>query len=109
MLYALSSARPHDMFRRLLKVCLKKKEDPAAVWGTFEVQKDTLTITARQEWHTVKFKLTIGSDKMSGKFGVLTLDEHHSSPSGCFDYWSNDLVEYDVPEGYIRFVRDRRL
>ena len=109
MLYALSSAPPHEMFRRLLKFCLKKKDDPAAVWGTFQVQKDILTVTARQEWHTVKFTLTIGSDKRSGKFGLLTMDEHQSSSSGCFDYWSNDLVEYDVPEGYFRFIRDKRL
>lgn len=109
VLYALSNTAPHEMFRRLLNVCLKKKRDPAAVWGTFEVQKDALTIVARQEWHTVKFELTIESDTMSGRFGLLTTQKHQSSPSGCFEEWSNDLVDYQVPVGSFRFVRNKRL
>lgn len=109
MLYALSSAPPHIMFRRLLKVCLKKTDDQAAVWGTFQIQKDSCTIVARQEWHTVKFELTIQSDKMNGRFGLLALQSHYSSPSGCFEDWSNDRVEYEVPEGSFKFLKNARL
>jgi F-box protein 9 len=109
VLYTLSITPPHEMFRKLLKVCLNKKEDPKTVWGTYEVQKDSLTIVARQQWHTVKFVLTIESDKMSGRFGLLTMQKHQSSPSGCFNEWSNDLVEYQVPVGSFRFVKNKRL
>ena len=109
VLYALSSAPPHEMFKRLLKVCLRRTEDPAAVWGTYQVQKNSLQITAKQEWHTVKFDLTIDAISTHGRYGTLTLDRHLSSPSGCFEYWSNDLVEYDVPEPKFQFLRDPRL
>lgn len=32
VLYALTSAPPYEMFRRLLKVCIHKVTDKAAVW-----------------------------------------------------------------------------
>jgi F-box protein 9 len=109
VLYALTTTAPHEMFRRLLKVCLKKTKDPAAVWGTFQVQKDLLTIVARQNWHTVKFEMLIKSDEMNGRFGTLVLTSHCSSISACFEDWSNDLVEYKVPDGSFRFVKNKRL
>ena len=109
VLYALTSAPPHEMFRRLLKVCLKKTDDAATVWGTYQVQKNALTITARQPWHTVKFDLTIEMNSIHGRFGSLTLDRHMSSPSNCFEDWSADRVEYDVPDEHFRFVKDPRL
>ena len=109
VLYALTSAAPHEMFRRLLKVCRKKIDDPAAVWGTYQVQKNNLTIVACQAWHTVKFDLTIVANSLFGKFGSLTMDRHLSSPSGCFEDWSNDRVEYDVPDETFRFVKDPRM
>ncbi|KAL3924763.1 MAG: hypothetical protein SGILL_000845 [Bacillariaceae sp.] len=109
VLYALSSSPPHEMFRRLLRVALHKSKDPAAVWGTFQVQNTKLTITARQEWHTVQFDLTIHPDSSFGRFAALSIDKHLSSPSGCFEHWSNDRVQYDVPNEQFRFVADRRL
>ena len=110
VLYALTSQPPHVMFRRLLKMCLTKEPDPAAVWGTYQVQKTAVTITARQEWHTIRFELTIQVSSPYGRFGGLVLDRHLSSPSGCFDeYWSQDLVQYKVPQESFRFVKDRRL
>lgn len=109
VLYALSSAPPHEMFRRLLKVCVKKTTDPAAVWGTFQVQKDSCTVIARQDWHTVKFELSIESDKMNGRFGTLVMNSHFSSPSACFEDWSNDRVEYKVPDGSFQFLKNKRL
>ena len=105
VLYALTSAPPHEMFRRLLKVCLNQRDDAAAVWGTFQVQKNNLVITARQQWHTIRFDMTIETDSPHGRFGGLTLNEHFSSPSGCFEDWSHDRVEYKVPLESFRFVK----
>jgi F-box protein 9 len=109
VLYALSSAPPHEMFRRLLKVVVYKTEDKAAVWGTYQVQKTHLTITARQEWHSVRFDLTIHPLSPHGRFAALSMDRHLSSPSNCFEDWSSDRVEYKVPIEHFRFVSDRRL
>eukprot|EP00934_Nitzschia_sp_Nitz4_P008553 Nitzschia sp. Nitz4//scaffold9_size221794//126716//127990//NITZ4_001359-RA/size221794-snap-gene-0.187-mRNA-1//-1//CDS//3329561040//8543//frame0 len=105
VLYALTSAPPHEMFRRMLRVILRRVEDPAAVWGTFQVQKNDLTISARQAWHHVKFNLTIQTQSMFGRFAALTMDRHLSSPSGCFEDWSDDRVEYEVPEEPFRFIK----
>lgn len=109
VLYALTSTPPHEMFRRLLKVCLKKHDDPVAVWGTYQVQKNGLTITARQSWHTIQFDLTIEQRSSHGRFGALTLDRHLSSPSGSFEEWSHDRVEYKVPTEQFRFVKAKFL
>lgn len=109
VLYALSSAPPHEMFVRLLKVVLHKTNDPAAVWGTFQVQKTNCTIVARQEWHTVKFECTIIPQSIHGRFAALSIDRHLSSPSGSFEEWSADRVEYKVPSEHFRFVKDPRL
>jgi hypothetical protein len=109
VLYALSSAPPHLMFRRLLKVCLEKIDDPAAVWGTFQIQKDKLTVIAKQDWHTVKFDLTIQPKSIYGRWGTLTLNSHFSSASANFDPSSYDLVEYKVPVESFFFVKDGRL
>ena len=97
------------MFKRLLKVCLRRADDRAAVWGTFQVQKNALHITAKQEWHTVKFDLSIDTVSTHGRFGTLTLERHLSSPSGCFEYWSRDLVEYDVPDPKFQFLKSKLL
>jgi F-box protein 9 len=109
VLYALSSTPPHEMFRRLLQVVLHKSNDEAAVWGTYQVQKTHLSITARQEWHTVRFDLTIQSTSECRRYGALSMDRHLSSPSGCFDDFSADRVQYKVPSERFRFVRDPRL
>ena len=113
VLYALTTTPPHEMFRRLLKVCLKGSRDgssdKAAVWGTYQVQKNAVSITARQEWHTIRFELTIQNSVIDGKFGTLTLDRHLSSACGCFEDWSADRVEYKVPEEYFRFIKSSRL
>jgi hypothetical protein len=92
-------------------MCLKKVTDPAAVWGTYQVQKNALAIVARQAWHTVKFELTIEANSSYGRFGSFTLDRHFSSKSACFDDSSRDRVEFDVPNQNqtFRFVRDPRL
>jgi F-box protein 9 len=109
VLYALSSTPPHVMFKRLLKVCLHKTEDPTVVWGTFQIQKNACTVTARQSWHDVQFALTIQANSTYGRFGTLVLDRHLSSTSGNFEERSSDLVEYKVPTEQFQFVKDARL
>ena len=63
VIYALTSAGPHEMFQRFRKMCLHSDEteytDPAAVWGTYEVQKTHVTVKARQSWQYVQLHLTI--------------------------------------------------
>lgn len=73
------------------------------------MQKNALTVVAKQDWHTVKFDLTIDTDTIHGRFGTLTLLGHMSSKSACFEEWSQDLVNYKVPEEQSRFVKDPRL
>jgi hypothetical protein len=90
-------------------MCLKKVDDPAAVWGTYQVQKNALTIVAQQAWLTVKFELTIEANPDHGRFGSFTMDGHFSSKSAYFDDWSRDRVEYAVPNQTFRFVKDPRL
>ena len=109
MLYALTSAPPHEMFRRFLQVCLKKRKDTVAVWGTYQVQKNVLKITTRQSWHTIQFELTIEPISIYGRFGALTLNRHLSSPSGCFEEWSRDRVDYKVPTEQFQFVKAKFL
>jgi hypothetical protein len=109
VLYALSTTAPHLMFPRLLKVCLGKKEDVEAVWGTYVVQKDSISIVARQAWTTVKFELTIQRITPFGRFGMLTVDRHLTSASGCFEDWSKDLVDYKVPSEQFHFIKHDRL
>lgn len=50
VLYALTSAPPHEVFRRFLHTCLTRKQDKQAVWGTYEVSRTTVTIEAEQPW-----------------------------------------------------------
>lgn len=111
VLYALTATPPHEMFPRLLKMCMTREPDKTAVWGTFCVQKTAVTVTARQEWQYVKLVLTITGNQLYGRNGCLTLDEHYTSKSGNFngDDWKSDRIKYDVPEEPFRFVKDKRL
>jgi len=109
VLYALSSSPPKDMFCRLLNVILCKEDDPAIVWGTFQVQKYNCTITAKQNWHMVKFETTIIPISVQGRFAALSIDRHLTSASGCLEDWSHDRVEHKVPDKQFRFIKDARL
>ena len=106
VLYALTTAPPHEMFRRLRKVCLQKASDDAAVWGTYEVAKRTVSIHAVQPWQHVRLRLTIQPNTIHGRYGYLSFDKHETSSSGDFDM---DKLDFDVPDEPFRFVRDRRL
>ena len=112
VLYALTSAGPHEMFRRLRKMCLHETEytDPAAVWGTYSVQKTQVVVNARQSWQHVRLEMTIQPQyRLHGRWGYLSFDRHMTSESGNFEDWSHDRVVFDVPEEPFRFVKDKRL
>jgi hypothetical protein len=102
------------MFQRFRKMCLHLEEhqytDPVAVWGTYEVHKTRVTVKARQSWQYVQLDLSIQPQyRLHGRWGYLSFDSHMTSPSGCFEDWSNDRIVFDVPEEPFRFVKDRRL
>lgn len=109
VLYALTSASPHEMFRRFLKMCLTRESDPAAVWGAYQVSKRQVTVTAKQAWQYVKFELTIQPYTIHGRNGYLSFDRHMASASGCFEVYSNDLIVFDAPDEPFRFLKDKRL
>jgi F-box protein 9 len=113
VLYALTTSPPHEMFRRFLKMCLYKGgeagKDKDAVWGTYQVSKDNVTISARQPWQHVQLELTIQPYTMHGKFGYLSFDRHMTSSSGSFDDGSPDRVMYDLTGDPFKFVRHKLL
>lgn len=111
VLYALSTAAPHEMVRRFLKILQTGQKDRVAVPGTFVVKKNSVIILAEQEWQHVKLELTIQVDSYWGRFGALSFDRHLTSKSGDFDEsaWPNDIKEYNVPSEMFRYLYDRRL
>jgi F-box protein 9 len=113
VLYALTTSPPHEMFRRFLKVCLQrggeKVNDKDAVWGTYQVMKDSVTVSARQPWQHVQLELTIQPFTESGRFGYLSFDRHMTSSSNSFGDDSRDRVVYEITGDPFRFVRHKRL
>ena len=110
VIYALTTTSPHEMIPRLVKVYTHNCTDRAAVWGTYQIKKNEVTVLAKQEWQTVKLLLTIQEASISGRFGALTVTRHWSSSSGDFDeYFSRDLAEYKVPYEPFRYLKDKRL
>ena len=111
VLYALTTAGPHEMIRRLLKVLRHNETDRSAVWGSFQVKGKHVTVTAQQEWQHVKLELTIIPESHWGRFSALSFDRHLTCASGNFDEnsWPNDINFFQVPPEIFRFVQDRRL
>ena len=109
VLYAVTASPPHEMFRRFLKVCLSREEDPAAVWGTYQVHRNHVTVHAKQPWQFVQLDATIQPNNIHGRYGYLSFDRHMTSASGNFDDWSSDRIEHEVPDEPFRFVKDKRL
>ena len=110
VLYALTTTRPHEMIPRLVQMRVHGAKDKAAVEGEYEIQATKLIVRAVQEWQTVKLELSIQPMSAWGRFGALSFDRHLSSAAGDFDeYWSRDLVEYEVPEQDFGFLKDHRL
>lgn len=110
VLYALTTAPPHEMFPRFRKVCLSKEPDKAAVWGTFTVAGRIVTVEAEQSWQHVRLQLSILPNNLHGRYGMLSFDGHVTSSKGRFDDpWDRSRVVFEVPEEPFRFVKDRRL
>jgi hypothetical protein len=107
-MYALTATAPHEMFPRLLRMCLTREEDRSAVWGTYTVQRTAVTVNAKQSWQYVRFELNIDrEDTLHGRYGCLTFDSHATSPRGTYE--DGDRIVYDVPEEPFRFIKDTRL
>jgi hypothetical protein len=88
---------------------LTREVDKTAVWGNYEVKKNTVTVSARQPWQHVELELTIQPYNTHGRFGYLSFDRHMTSSSGRFDDRSPDRVQYDAPEEPFLFIRHKRL
>lgn len=115
VLYALTTAAPHDMIRRIIRVLLNPHHvDRAVCHGTYSVHGKHATVTAQQEWQHVQFSVTLLPESHWGRWGALTLDRHLTSGKGEFDeyVWPNDITEFPVPTGssqVFQYVYDRRL
>lgn len=119
MLYALTTAGPHEMFARLRRANLQHStgaaaaatgtahKDPAAVWGRYQVSGKSVTVVARQPWQYVKLELSIQPHYLQhGRYGYLSFDGH--TTSSCEEFTTN-VVEFEVPDEPFRFIKDRRL
>lgn len=115
VLYALTSAPPHEMLPRFVKMTLTGEKDKNALWARYEIHKHNVTVWASHPWHDVRFEMKLlSSDEkvpgVKGMFTAMSFERHMSSASGNFDeYYSTDLVKYDVPSEPFRFLRDWRL
>ena len=115
VLYALTSAPPHEMLPRFVKMNLTGEKDKNALWARYEVHRHNVTVCASHPWHDVRFELKLlsGNEKIPGVKGVFTamsFERHVSSVSGNFDEnESTDLVKFTVPTEPFRFLRDWRL
>lgn len=115
VLYALTSAPPHEMLPRFVKMNLTGEKDKNALWARYEVHRHNVTVWASHPWHDVRFELKLlsGDEKVPGVKGVFTamsFERHVSSVSGNFDEnESTDLVKFTVPTEPFRFLRDWRL
>lgn len=113
VLYALTPRPPHEMIPAFKKVKAGLPTHIQTVFGTYEIQKDIVTVKVEHPWHHVRMFLKIlenGAEGAVGRFWALKFEKHQSSISNDFDeYWSRDLVEYDVPVQPFRFLRHWRL
>jgi len=128
--YALTSKPPHEMIPIFVKMKestsahrfrtnttndddIHNKYHGTAIKGTFVIQKDQVIINVKHPWHHVRIILRVlmdGYPGAVGRFWALAFEKHMSSASGDFDeYWSQDLVEYKVPDEPFRFLREWRL
>jgi|AntRauTorckE5430_2_1112549.scaffolds.fasta_scaffold02474_2 F-box protein 9 len=113
VLYSLTSTPPHEMIPIFVRVKAGHKTRTPTVFGTYQIQKDVVTVDIKHPWHHVKLVLRVledGAAFAKGRFWALQFEKHQSSVSNDFvEYWSRDLVEYDVPTLPFRFLRNWRL
>lgn len=86
-----------------------RQPDKQAVWGRYQVAKNRVTVVAEQPWQVVRLEMSILPQSGYGKFGTLSFDRHTSSTDGTFDDYSDDVVEYKVPNELFRFIKNHRL
>ena len=97
------------MFPRLRRVNLGYTEDPAAVWGRYQVSGRKVTVVAKQPWQYVKIMLTIEPISIHGRNGYLSFEEHLTSSNDEFSEHHVSTVRFEVPMEPFRFVADHRL
>ena len=114
VLYALTSKPPYEMIPIFIRVKAGFKVGGCStVFGSYQIQKDVVTVDIQHPWHHVKLVLRVledGAPMAVGKFWALQFEKHQSSANNDFDeYWSRDLVNYDVPTDPFRFLRNWKL
>ena len=114
VLYNLTHRPPHEQIPIFRRIISTKETKHAGIFGTYQTQKDQCVVCIQHPWHHVRLFLKIvkegDGEGSGGRFWSLQFDKHQSSASNNFDeYWSRDLVEYDVPTHQFLFIRDWRL
>jgi F-box protein 9 len=113
VLYSLTSRPPHEQIPIFRRVLVTNQTQQSTIFGTYQIQKDECVVSIEHPWHHVRLFLRVmenGCPGSVGKFWSLQFEKHQSSASNDFDeYWSRDLVEYDVPIEPFRFLRNWRL
>lgn len=113
VLYSLTSKPPHEMIPTFIRIKAGHPVQASTVFGHYEIHKDVVTVKIQHPWHHVKLVLRIlehGAPGAEGRFWALEFVKHQSSASNNFDeYWSRDLVEYEVPTHPFVFVRNWKL
>lgn len=114
VLYSLTSKPPHEAIPIFVKIQAGHPTTHSTVFGHYEIQKDMVTVKIQHPWHHVKLVLRIlengAPGAAEGRFWALQFVKHQSSASNNFDeYWSRDLVEYEVPPNPFLFVRNWKL
>eukprot|EP00586_Coscinodiscus_wailesii_P020193 CAMPEP_0172495528 /NCGR_PEP_ID=MMETSP1066-20121228/71451_1 /TAXON_ID=671091 /ORGANISM="Coscinodiscus wailesii, Strain CCMP2513" /LENGTH=434 /DNA_ID=CAMNT_0013267265 /DNA_START=57 /DNA_END=1361 /DNA_ORIENTATION=+ len=112
VLYCLTSSPPNEMIRRFLKLRLEDVKDKQAIWGRYEVSKYDVRVWAQHDWCHVMLEMKIVPQSVDGRFAAMTFERHRTSSNGDFSdeaCWNGHVVEFDVPSGVVRFLRDRRL
>jgi hypothetical protein len=131
-LYALTPSAPHEIFRRLVKICCSSPvgkhqtaplpppattagsstAEDCVVWGRYEIHKNKVIVDARQPWQYVRLELSIQPHvTMHGRFGYLSFDRHMTSTRPMRRYSANhnpasdeNTINYEVPDKPFRFI-----
>jgi F-box protein 9 len=112
VLYSLTSKAPHEMVPIFKKIYFTGDAGHSGIFGSYEIQKDNVVVNVKHPWHHVRFHLKVLDQGAFGPglFWELKLERHLSSAKNDFDeYWSRDLVEYNVPVEHFRFIRNWQL
>jgi len=81
VLYALTSKPPHEMIPVFIKIKATNQVQHSAVFGTYQIQKDIVTVDIVHPWHHVKLFLKVmedGCEGAIGRFWSLQFEKHQS-------------------------------